>query len=140
MVKTLSTSLTDFDRLFLGFDRLQSQLMNNPTTDTNYPRYNIVAGKDYYRLEVDVAGLEREGISVVQDQQELIIKGKKTKPLLEDDEKYVYKGISGKAFTKIFSLGDWIKVDFAQLTNGLLEVDLIVDKPDELKPQSIEIN
>ena len=140
MVKTLSTSLTDFDRLFLGFDRLQSQLMNNPTTDTNYPRYNIVAGKDYYRLEVDVAGLEREGISVVQDQQELIIKGKKTKPLLEDDEKYVYKGISGKAFTKIFSLGDWIKVDFAQLTNGLLEVDLIVDKPDELKPQSIQIN
>ncbi len=140
MVKTLSTSLTDFDRLFLGFDRLQSQLMNNPTTDTNYPRYNIVAGKDHYRLEVDVAGLEREGISVVQDQQELIVKGKKTNPLLEDGEKYVYKGISGKAFTKIFSLGDWIKVDGAQLTDGLLEVYLIVDQPDELKPQSIEIN
>ena len=139
MVKTLSTSLTDFDRLFLGFDRLQSQLMNNPTTDTNYPRYNIVAGKDYYRLEVDVAGLEREGISVVQDQQELTIKGKKTNPLLEDGEKYVYKGISGKAFTKTFSLGDWIKVDTAQLTDGLLEIYLIVDKPDELKPQQIEI-
>ena len=70
MVKTLSTSLTDFDRLFLGFDRLQSQLMNNPTTDTNYPRYNIVAGREHYRLEIDVAGLEREGISLVQDQQE----------------------------------------------------------------------
>ena len=140
MVKTLSTSLTDFDRLFLGFDRLQSQLMNNPTTDTNYPRYNIVAGKDHYRLEVDVAGLEREGISVVQDQQELIVKGKKTNPLLEDDEKYVYKGISGKAFTKIFSLGDWIKVDTAELIDGLLVVSLIVDKPDELKPQNIEIN
>ena len=132
--------MTDFDRLFLGFDRLQSQLMNNPTTDTNYPRYNIVAGKEHYRLEIDVAGLEREGISVVQDQQELIIKGKKTDPLLEDGEKYVYKGISGKAFTKIFSLGDWIKVDGAQLTDGLLEVYLIVDQPDELKPQSIEIN
>lgn len=140
MVKTLSTSLTDFDRLFLGFDRLQSQLMNNPTTDTNYPRYNIVAGKDHYRLEVDVAGLEREGISVVQDQQQLIVKGKKTNPLLEDGEKYVYKGISGKAFTKIFSLGDWIKVDTAELTDGLLVVSLIVDKPDELKPQNIEIN
>lgn len=139
MVKTLSTSLTDFDRLFLGFDRLQSQLMNNPTTDTNYPRYNIVAGKEHYRLEIDVAGLEREGISVVQDQQELTIKGKKTNPLLEDGEKYVYKGISGKAFTKTFSLGDWIKVDTAQLTDGLLEIYLIVDKPDELKPQQIEI-
>jgi molecular chaperone IbpA len=132
--------LTDFDRLFLGFDRLQSQLMNNPTTDTNYPRYNIVAGKDHYRLEVDVAGLEREGISVVQDQQQLIVKGKKTNPLLEDGEKYVYKGISGKAFTKIFSLGDWIKVDTAELIDGLLVVSLIVDKPDELKPQNIEIN
>ncbi len=131
--------MTDFDRLFLGFDRLQSQLMNNPTTDTNYPRYNIVAGKDHYRLEVDVAGLEREGISVVQDQQELIVKGKKTNPLLEDGEKYVYKGISGKAFTKIFSLGDWIKVDTAELIDGLLVVSLIVDKPDELKPQQIEI-
>jgi len=140
MVKIHSTSLTDFDRLFLGFDRLQSQLMNNPTADTNYPRYNIVSGKEHYRLEIDVAGLEREGISVVQDQQELTIKGKKTNPLLEDGEKYVYKGISGKAFTKIFSLGDWIKVDGAQLTDGLLEVYLIVDQPDELKPQSIEIN
>ena len=140
MVKTLSTSLTDFDRLFLGFDRLQSQLMNNPTTDTNYPRYNIVAGKEHYRLEIDVAGLEREGISVVQDQQELIIKGKKTNPLLEDGEKYVYKGISGKAFTKIFSLGDWIKVDEVVLNDGLLVVFLIIDKPDELKPQNFEIN
>jgi len=140
MVKTLSTSLTDFDRLFLGFDRLQSQLMNNPTTDTNYPRYNIVAGKEHYRLEIDVAGLEREGISVVQDQQELIVKGKKTNPLLEDGEKYVYKGISGKAFTKIFSLGDWIKVDHAQLIDGLLVVFLIVDKPAELRPQNIDIN
>ncbi len=140
MVKTLSTSLTDFDRLFLGFDRLQSQLMNNPTTDTNYPRYNIVAGKDHYRLEVDVAGLEREGISVVQDQQELIVKGKKTNPLLEDGEKYVYKGISGKAFTKIFSQVVYIKVDTAELIDGLLVVSLIVDKPDELKPQNIEIN
>ena len=140
MVKTLSTSLTDFDRLFLGFDRLQSQLMNNPTTDTNYPRYNIVAGKEHYRLEIDVAGLEREGISVVQDQQELIVKGKKTNPLLEDGEKYVYKGISGKAFTKIFSLGDWIKVDHAQLIDGLLVVFLIVDKPVELRPQNIDIN
>jgi|TARA_B110000438_G_C15531010_1_gene528409 molecular chaperone IbpA len=140
MVKTLSTSLTDFDRLFLGFDRLQSQLMNNPTTDTNYPRYNIVAGKEHYRLEIDVAGLEREGISVVQDQQELIVKGKKTNPLLEDGEKYVYKGISGKAFTKIFSLGDWIKVDHAQLIDGLLVVFLIVDKPEELRPQNIDIN
>ena len=140
MVKTLSTSLTDFDRLFLGFDRLQSQLMNNPTTDTNYPRYNIVAGKEHYRLEIDVAGLEREGISVVQDQQELIVKGKKTNPLLEDGEKYVYKGISGKAFTKIFSLGDWIKVDHAQWIDGLLVVFLIVDKPEELRPQNIDIN
>ena len=51
----------------------------------------------------------------------------------------MYKGISGKAFTKTFSLGDWIKVDTAQLTDGLLEIYLIVDKPDELKPQQIEI-
>ena len=52
----------------------------------------------------------------------------------------MYKGISGKAFTKIFSLGDWIKVDTAELIDGLLVVSLIVDKPDELKPQNIEIN
>ena len=70
----------------------------------------------------------------------MIVKGKKTNPLLEDGEKYVYKGISGKAFTKIFSLGDWIKVDHAQLIDGLLVVFLIVDKPEELRPQNIDIN
>jgi molecular chaperone IbpA len=140
MVKTLSTSLTDFDRLFLGFDRLQSQLMNNPTADSNYPRYNIIAGDEEYRIEMDVAGLEREGISVVQDQQELIVKGRKTSPLLSDGDKYVYKGISGKAFTKIFTLGDYIKVQDATLVDGLLTIWLVVDKPEELKPTNIRIN
>ena len=52
----------------------------------------------------------------------------------------MYKGISGKAFTKIFSLGDWIKVDEVVLNDGLLVVFLIIDKPDELKPQNFEIN
>ena len=138
MVNTLG-SLADFDRLFLGFDRMKHELANHGTTG-NYPRYNIVkSGEDQYRIEMDLAGWEKKQISVVQDDRTLTVDGK-GKDNLSDDERFIFKGISSKNFRRIFTLGEYVMIEDASMENGLLVIKLNVETPDEEKPKFININ
>jgi molecular chaperone IbpA len=138
MVNTL-TSMTDFDRLFLGFDRMKHELANHGTTG-NYPRYNIIKGKaDNYRIEMDLVGWHKDQVSVCQDGNALTIEGVQKEGLLSE-EQYIYKGISGKNFRRVFTLGEYVKIKEASMDSGLLVVNLMVDTPEEEKPKFININ
>ena len=138
MVNTLG-SLADFDRLFLGFDRMKHELANHGTTG-NYPRYNIVkSGEEQYRIEMDLAGWDKKQISVVQDDRTLTVDGK-GKDNLSDDERFIFKGISSKNFRRIFTLGEYVKIEDASMENGLLVVKLSVETPEEEKAKFIDIN
>ena len=138
MVNTLG-SLADFDRLFLGFDRMKHELANHGTTG-NYPRYNIIkSGEDQYRIEMDLAGWDKKQISVVQDDRTLTVDGK-GKDSLSDDERFIFKGISSKNFRRIFTLGEYVMIEDASMENGLLVIKLNVETPDEEKPKFIDIN
>ena len=138
MVNTLG-SLADFDRLFLGFDRMKHELANHGTTG-NYPRYNIVkSGEEQYRIEMDLAGWNKKQISVVQDDRTLTVDGK-GKDNLADEEKFIFKGISSKNFRRIFTLGEYVKIEDASMENGLLVIKLNVDTPEEEKPKFIDIS
>ena len=138
MVNTLG-SLADFDRLFLGFDRMKHELANHGTTG-NYPRYNIIkGGEQQYRIEMDLAGWDKKQISVCQVDRTLTIDGK-GKDNLSDDEKFIFKGISSKNFRRIFTLGEYVMIEDASMENGLLVIKLNVDTPDEEKPKFIDIN
>tara|TARA_B100000029_G_scaffold232595_1_gene229963 strand:- start:7 stop:426 length:420 start_codon:yes stop_codon:yes gene_type:complete len=138
MVNTLG-SLADFDRLFLGFDRMKHELANHGTTG-NYPRYNIVkSGDEQYRIEMDLAGWDKKQISVVQDDRTLTVDGK-GKDNLNDDERFIFKGISSKNFRRIFTLGEYVMIEDASMENGLLVIKLNVETPDEEKPKFININ
>ena len=131
--------MTDFDRLFLGFDRMKHELANHGTTG-NYPRYNIIAGKDNkYRIEMDLVGWNKKDISVSQDGNQLTIEGVE-KQGLTSEERYIYKGISGKTFRRVFTLGEFVNVENAAFELGLLVVKLMVETPDEQKPKFININ
>ena len=138
MVNTL-TSLADFDRLFLGFDRMKHELANHGTPN-NYPRYNIVSCKDdKYRIEMDLVGWDKDNVSVCQDGNSLTIEGVDKRELMTAD-KYIYKGISGKNFRRVFTLGEYVKIKDASMENGLLVVKLEVDTPEEEKPKFIDIS
>ena len=138
MVNTLG-SLADFDRLFLGFDRMKHELANHGTTG-NYPRYNIIkSGEEQYRIEMDLAGWGKKQISVVQDDRTLTIEGV-GKDHLTEDEKFIFKGISSKNFRRIFTLGEYVKIEDASMENGLLVIKLSIEVPDEDKPKFININ
>ena len=138
MVNTLG-SLADFDRLFLGFDRMKHELANQGTTG-NYPRYNIIkSGEEQYRIEMDLAGWGKKQISVVQDDRTLTIEGV-GKDHLAEDEKFIFKSISSKNFRRIFTLGEYVKIEDASMENGLLVIKLSIEVPDEDKPKFININ
>lgn len=138
MVNTL-TSMADFDRLFLGFDRMKHELANHGTPN-NYPRYNIVKGRnDKYRIEMDLVGWNKNNVSVCQDGNTLTIEGVEKEGLMSE-ERYIYKGISGKNFRRVFTLGEYVKIQDASMENGLLVVKLAVDTPEEEKPKFIDIS
>ena len=130
-------SMTDFDRLLLGFDRFHTAMTKERTI--NYPRYNIVRGKNQYRIEMDLAGWDKKDIEVILDQEQLTIKGVE-KQGLSADESYVHRGISGKTFRRLFTLGEHIEVSNASFKDGMLLITLVEKLPDEKKPKLIDIN
>ena len=139
MVNTLGKSLADFDRLFLGFDRMKHELANHGTAG-NYPRYNIIkSGEEQYRIEMDLAGWDKKQISVVQEDRTLTVDGK-GKERLSENERFIFKGISSKNFRRIFTLGEYVKIEDASMENGLLVVKLSIETPEEDKPKFIDIN
>ena len=59
----------------------------------------------------------------------------------ETDDKvaYLHQGIAQRAFRLSFRLADHIEVRGASLTNGLLNIDLLREVPEEAKPKRIMI-
>ncbi len=137
----------DFSPLFrssVGFDRL-TQLMESQLqkAEPTYPPYNIEkTGEDTYRITLAVAGFDRADLDVTVQENRLIVSGRLNDKAREQDEKtqYLYRGIAGRAFRHTFELADTVRVNGAELVNGLLHVDLVRDIPERKKPRQIEIS
>lgn len=136
----------DFSPLFrhsVGFDRMQQLLDSARQHDGSanaYPPYNIEQrGEDGYRITMAVAGFGTDDLDVTVTDNNLVITGK-----LERDEdetvNYLHHGIAGRAFERRFELADHIKVVGADLVNGLLQIELKREVPEEKKPKTIAIN
>ena len=57
-----------------------------------------------------------------------------------DAERFIHRGIATRNFEHRFQLSDHIRVDEANLKNGLLNIHLVREIPEALKPRTIEIN
>lgn len=132
-------NISDFHKFFLGFDRIDPDFFSN-TPITGYPRYNVLkVGTEGYRVEVAVPGWDKDDIEITFDKSELRIEGKSKQEVAEDEE-FVYKGLSGKTFTRVFKVGNNIKLDTAYMKNGLLCVELYQELPEEAKARVVEIH
>lgn len=131
---------TPFYRSFIGFDHL-ANLMNAAARNEKqpaYPPYNIeITGEDQYRITMAVAGFAEHELSIETEHNTLLIKGQKTDK--EDDRRFVHQGIAERNFERKFQLSDYIKVTGAQLSNGLLHIELLREVPEALKPRKITI-
>ncbi|NQV84440.1 MAG: Hsp20 family protein [Rhodospirillales bacterium] len=124
----------------VGFDRLQRLLDESTRTpETNgYPPYNIVqTGEDGYRISMAVAGFSVQDLDVTAKENTLVVSAAISED--EDNKTYLHHGIAGRAFERRFDLADHIKVEHASLVNGLLNIDLVRQVPEEKKPRKIAI-
>jgi molecular chaperone IbpA len=137
MTKQNLLNINDFHKFFLGLDLHPDFFSNSPMT--GYPRYNVVrVGKGGYRVEVAVPGWDKDDIEITLHKNELKIEGTQ-KQVVEEGESYLYKGLSGKTFARVFKVGNNIELETAYMKNGLLCVDLVENVPEEDKPKRIEI-
>jgi len=126
-------------RATIGFDRLFDMLDNAMQFEQadNYPPYNIEkTGDDAYRITLAVAGFTPEELSITSAPNQLIVAGKKAQT---GNGEYLYQGIAGRSFQRQFSLADYVEVASANLTNGMLSIDLVREVPEAMKPRRIEI-
>jgi len=133
--------LSPLFRSTIGFDRMSRLLDAAMRADDNavsYPPYNIeVLSDDAYRLTMAVAGFGENDINLTVQDNSLLISGKTAKA--DEDRKFLYRGIAGRAFERRFELADQIKVTGASLVNGLLHVELAREVPEAMKPRTIKI-
>ncbi len=136
-----SLDLTPLFRYSVGFDRLDElfeSAFRNQAQDNSYPPYNIAkTGDDTYRITLAVAGFGEDDLEIVSKENLLTVRGKAGET--EKDVHYLHRGIGRRAFEHRFQLADYVRVAGANLTNGLLDVDLVRELPEAMKPQQIKI-
>ncbi|TYC86713.1 Hsp20 family protein [Novosphingobium sp. BW1] len=129
-----------YRRSMVGFDRLFDMLENQHRVNAGdkYPPFNIERrGEDAYRITLAVAGFKPEDIDITAQANLLIVKGRKPDEGADGD--YLHVGIAQRGFDRRFELADYVRVDAADLADGLLVIDLVREVPEAMKPKKIAI-
>lgn len=126
-------STVGFDRLF---DLMERQARN---AGDNYPPFNIERrGEDSYRITLAIAGFKPGDLEITAQQNLLVVQGKKRDESLDGSE-MLHLGIANRGFERRFELADFVRVDSADLADGLLVIDLVREVPEAMKPKRIAI-
>ena len=121
----------------LGFEHLEKLLeRTSKSAGDAYPPYNIEeTGVDRLRITLAVAGFEAEELAVTIEDNQLIIRGRQSET---SDRTFLHKGSATRQFQRSFVLADGIEVAGAELTNGLLAIELARPRADS-EVRTIEI-
>jgi molecular chaperone IbpA len=85
-----------------------------------------------------LAGFDRSELEIESENDTLKIVGRKQKE--ESRQTFLHRGIAARDFEHSFKLADHVKVVGARLDNGLLNIDLVREVPEALKPRKIAID
>ena len=124
-----------FDDLFDHFNNTLEYTGKQPTS---YPPYNINKLDDFnYQIEMALAGFSKKDIEIKSADSQLTIKSVESDD--KDEKETLHRGISKRKFSRTFTLADDIKVNGAELKDGMLLIDLEKIVPEEKKPRTIDI-
>merc|ERR1711959_649023 len=119
------------------FDQFENMLGNGHLTmQSNYPPYNIrKTGKDNYSIEVALAGFNKKDVEVEFEDNLLTVR---TKQVNKSENKNVngeiiHRGISERQFSRSFTIADDVKVNGAELKDGLLTINFKKKGPKKKK-------
>jgi molecular chaperone IbpA len=134
----------DFSPLYrsaIGFDRLAQLFDEAQRADSQpgYPPYNIeLVTEDKYRIIMAVAGFDSSELDIVSERDTLRVVGRKQKD--DPQHTFLHRGIAARDFEHRFQLADHVKVVGARLEKGLLNIELVREVPEALKPRKIAID
>ena len=137
-----SFDFSPYRRSTVGFDRLFDFLENSGRAEPsdNYPPYDIEKlSDDSYRITLAVAGFSSSDIDLTARQNMLVVIGRKTENRNKDGN-FLHMGIATRAFERRFELADFVRVERADMKDGLLSIELLREIPEAMKPRKIDIN
>jgi len=132
--QALNRALVGFDRIFDDMERRFSNQISN-----NYPPYNVAKlQENLYEIEMAVTGFEKDEIKVTVEQNELTIIGERDK---NDDVtvEFLHRGLALRDFERKFTLAEHMKIVSATIKNGILQIRIEREIPEEMKPRVIDI-
>ena len=86
-----------------------------------------------------LAGYNKKDISIELAEGELSISSEKNDEYIDEQTSLIHKGISNKNFIRKFTLSDEVKVDSAEMKDGMLYIQLKRVIPEHRRPKSISI-
>ena len=133
--------MTPLYRATVGFDQiadLMDRALASDVGQNSYPPYNIEKIEDDgWRISIAVAGFSDSDLAIEVKDRSLIVTGRKVD---EDGERnFLHRGIATRAFERRFHLADHVRVTGASHVDGMLNIDLVREVPEALKPRRIEI-
>jgi HSP20 family protein len=102
------------------------------------PRVNITETKDGYLLEAEMPGVNKAGLEILLENNELTLVGHRH--LEHPNAQLLYRESVDRDFRRVFTLDPTIdspKID-ARMENGVLKLHL--PKAEELKPRKIKVS
>jgi HSP20 family molecular chaperone IbpA len=129
--------------MLLGFEEMERLIDRVGKGGDGYPPYNIERigadsaengggssqSTERLRITLAVAGFRRDQLDITLEENQLVIRGR------QDDDKsrqYIHRGIAARQFSRSFVLAEGIEVRSAELSDGLLCIDLVRREPDRL--------
>ena len=116
--------------LLLGFDRFERTLDRIGRAAESYPPYNIEQlAENRLRITLAVAGFAPGDLDISLEANQLTIRGRQAD---QDERVFLHRGIAARQFQRSFVLADGLEIAGADLTNGLLSIEIV--RP-EVQPQ-----
>ncbi len=120
----------------LGFDEIEQALDRvSKAASDGYPPYNIERitrserEPERLRITLAVAGFTQDQLDVSLEENQLVVRGRQV-----DDKarQFLHRGIAARQFQRAFLLADGMEVLGAELSNGLLAIDLVRPEPERI--------
>lgn len=107
----------------LGFDAFEERFDRLAKAAEGYPPYNIerlsAEGGETFLISIAVAGFARNDLEVIAEDNQLIVRGRQSE---DGARQYLHRGIAARQFQRTFLLADGMRVEGADLKDGLLTI------------------
>ncbi|KQT45547.1 MULTISPECIES: Hsp20 family protein [Methylobacteriaceae] len=120
----------------LGFDEIEQALDRVAKAGSDgYPPYNIERvprgerEPERLRITLAVAGFTQDQLDVSLEENQLVVRGRQVD---DKSRQFLHRGIAARQFQRAFLLADGMEVLGADLSNGLLSIDLVRPEPERV--------